>query len=331
MTLCELFTPLISYMVSCRSEAARGKAPEQELLMSHLMREMARIRKTGAASRELNQEALEDACRYTAFYIDYMVHEGAFPYARQWQDVGRSRYNELAGDEKFFDYMRRWLEEDTPQAREHLRLMYDMVASGFSGSLGRRSVRLEELMRRTAEVLAIMPEEEATRTLFGQQAESPARLASPRNPVLRGLCICGIGAAALVLACIYYLHSYRSATDSLRHELSETQKLIEAKAMRHALNADTLVAVRERKQPRDANAENKADLAPAPRALPSPQPSAAPPQPSAAPPQQTPQTTSTAPSDGSTQAAPAAPPAEESGTEPAPDNKEQTSSSAETK
>ena len=112
MTLCELFTPLISYMVSCRSEAARGKAPEQELLMSHLMREMARIRKTGAASRELNQEALEDACRYTAFYIDYMVHEGAFPYARQWQDVGRSRYNELAGDEKFFDYMRRWLEEE---------------------------------------------------------------------------------------------------------------------------------------------------------------------------------------------------------------------------
>lgn len=278
MTLCELFTPLISYMVSCRSLAARGKAPEQELLMSHLMREMARIRKTGEASRELNQEALEDACRYSAFYIDYMVHEGAFPYARQWQDVGRSQYNELAGDEKFFDYMRRWLEEDTPQAREHLRLMYDMVASGFSGSLGRRSVRLEELMRRTAEVLALMPEEEATRTLFGQQPESTSRIASPRNPVLRGLCICGTGVAALVLACAYYLHSYRSATDSLRHELSETQKLIEAKAMRHALNADTLVSDQERKQPREANTENNAELPAAPQILPSTQPPAAPSQ-----------------------------------------------------
>ena len=242
MTLCELFTPLITYLVNSRCEAARGHAPDQEVLMSHLMRELARIRKTGAAARELPQEALEDACRYSAFYIDYMVHEGAFPYAQQWQDLGRSRYNELAGDEKFFDYMRRWLDEDTPMAHEHLRLMYDMVASGFSGSLERRSVRLEELMRRAAERLAVMPEEEASKALFRQGSEAVSRPIRARRPVLSGLLTGGAGAAALLLACVYYLHSYRSATDALRSELSETQELIEDRAMRHALNADTLVA-----------------------------------------------------------------------------------------
>ncbi len=242
MTLCELFTPLITYLVNSRCEAARGHAPDQEVLMSHLMRELARIRKTGAAARELPQEALEDACRYSAFYIDYMVHEGAFPYAQQWQDLGRSRYNELAGDEKFFDYMRRWLDEDTPMAHEHLRLMYDMVASGFSGSLERRSVRLEELMRRAAERLAVMPEEEASKALLRQGSEAVSRPIRARRPVLSGLFIGGAGAAALLLACVYYLHSYRSATDALRSELSETQELIEDRAMRHALNADTLVA-----------------------------------------------------------------------------------------
>ena len=242
MTLCELFTPLITYLVNSRCEAARGHAPDQEVLMSHLMRELARIRKTGAAARELPQEALEDACRYSAFYIDYMVHEGAFPYAQQWQDLGRSRYNELAGDEKFFDYMRRWLDEDTPMAHEHLRLMYDMVASGFSGSLERRSVRLEELMRRAAERLAVMPEEEASKALFRQGSEAVSRPIRARRPVLSGLLTGGAGAAALLLACVYYLHSYRSATDALRSEISETQELIEDRAMRHALNADTLVA-----------------------------------------------------------------------------------------
>lgn len=242
MTLCELFTPLITYLVNSRCEAARGHAPDQEVLMSHLMRELARIRKTGAAARELPQEALEDACRYSAFYIDYMVHEGAFPYAQQWQDLGRSRYNELAGDEKFFDYMRRWLDEDTPMAHEHLRLMYDMVASGFSGSLERRSVRLEELMRRAAERLAVMPEEEASKALFRQGSEAVSRPIRARRPVLSGLLTGGAGAAALLLACVYYLHSYRSATDALRSELSEAQELIEDRAMRHALNADTLVA-----------------------------------------------------------------------------------------
>ena len=243
MTLYDLFSPLVSYIVACRHDAACGKAPEEEVLKSHLMREYARIRKTGAAAPEL-QAGLEDACRYTAFYIDYMVHEGNFPYAQSWQDLGRSRYNELAGDEKFFDYMRGWLEEDTPLARAHLRLMYEMVASGFSGALERRSVRLEELMRRTAEQLALMPEGEAVQALLRQKTNTERRTVRPRHPVLIGLCVTGLGALALVLAATNYLRTYRNTTDDLHTILERTRENIENQAMRHALNSDTLVASR---------------------------------------------------------------------------------------
>ncbi len=243
MTLYDLFSPLVSYIVACRHDAACGKAPEEEVLKSHLMREYARIRKTGAAAPEL-QAGLEDACRYTAFYIDYMVHEGNFPYAQSWQDLGRSRYNELAGDEKFFDYMRGWLEEDTPLARAHLRLMYEMVASGFSGALERRSVRLEELMRRTAEQLALMPEGEAVQALLRQKTDTERRTVRPRHPVLIGLCVTGLGALALVLAATNYLRTYRNTTDDLHTILERTRENIENQAMRHALNSDTLVASR---------------------------------------------------------------------------------------
>lgn len=243
MTLYDLFSPLVSYIVACRHDAACGKAPEEEVLKSHLMREYARIRKTGAAAPEL-QAGLEDACRYTAFYIDYMVHEGNFPYAQSWQDLGRSRYNELAGDEKFFDYMRGWLEEDTPLARAHLRLMYEMVASGFSGALERRSVRLEELMRRTAEQLALMPEGEAVQALLRQKTDTERRTVRPRHPVLIGLCVTGLGALALVLAATNYLRTYRNTTDDLHTILERTREDIENQAMRHALNSDTLVASR---------------------------------------------------------------------------------------
>lgn len=241
MTLYELFSPIITYIVTSRYDAARGNAPDEEVLLSHLMREMARIRKTGAAAPDL-QAGLEDACRYTAFYIDYMVHEGPFPYAQRWQDLGRSQYNELAGDEKFFDYMRGWLAEDTPLARAHLRLMYEMVASGFSGALERRSVRLEELMRRSAEQLAIMPESEATQTLLQQRTEAGHRPVRPRHPILIGLGVTGLGAAALLLSGLYYLHTYRGTTEDLHTILERTREDIENKAIRHALNSDTLVA-----------------------------------------------------------------------------------------
>lgn len=241
MTLLDLFSPLISYIVTCRHDAACGKAPDEEVLLSHIMREFARIRKTGSASPDL-QAGLDDACRYTAFYIDYMIHEGHFPYAQHWQDLGRSQYNELAGDEKFFDYMRGWLAEDTPLARAHLRLMYEMVASGFSGSLERRSVRLEELMRRTAEQLALMPEAEAAQALLRQRSDQERRSVRPRHPILVGLGLTGLGLIALIIAFSHYLHCYRSDTDDLRRILSHTREHIENKAMRHALNSDTLVA-----------------------------------------------------------------------------------------
>ena len=97
-------------------------------------------------------------------------------------------------------------------------------------------------MRRAPERLAVMPEEEASKALFRQGSEAVSRPIRARRPVLSGLLTGGAGAAALLLACVYYLHSYRSATDALRSELSETQELIEDRAMRHALNADTLVA-----------------------------------------------------------------------------------------
>lgn len=241
MTLYDLFSPLISYIVSSRYDAAQGKAPDEGVLISHIMREFDRIRKTGATSQEL-RAGLDDACRYTAFYIDYMVHEGKFPYAQRWQDLGRSQYNELAGDEKFFDYMRGWLEEGSPLARAHLRLMYEMVASGFSGALGRRSVRLEELMRRSAEQLAIMPESEATQTLLRQRTNTGRYPVRPRHPVLTGLSIAGLGSAALLCSGLYYLHTYQNTTDDLHIILERTREDIENKAIRHALNSDSLVA-----------------------------------------------------------------------------------------
>ena len=258
MTLYELFHPLVTYMVASRYEAASGKGPEMDVLLGHIMRELSAIRKTGAASADL-AGGMEDACRYTAFYIDYMVHEGNFPYAREWQDLGRSLYNELAGDEKFFDYMRQWLAEDTPLARDHLRLMHAMIASGFSGALERRSVQLEELLRSAAEKINLPGEEQAKHSLLDSQGEQSVVEMKPRSPVLAaGLVTCAC-AVVLVASIFYYIHTYRGATMALWQVLDKTGEYIKMEAVLHAQNSDSMVARGvnlDRKQTEPADTDN---------------------------------------------------------------------------
>ncbi len=271
MTLYELFHPLVTYMVASRYEAASGKGPEMDVLLGHIMRELSAIRKTGAVSADL-AEGMEDACRYTAFYIDYMVHEGNFPYAREWQDLGRSLYNELAGDEKFFDYMRQWLAEDTPLARDHLRLMHAMIASGFSGALERRSVQLEELLRSAAEKINLPGEEQAKHSLLDSQGEQSLVEMKPRSPVLAaGLVTCAC-AVVLVASIFYYIHTYRGATMALWQVLDKTGEYIKMEAVLHAQNSDSMVAKGvnlDRKQTEPADTD---DVAPEKGAEPAPPP-----------------------------------------------------------
>ena len=268
MTLYELFHPLVTYMVASRYEAASGKGPEMDVLLGHIMREFSAIRKTGAVSADV-AEGMEDACRYTAFYIDYMVHEGNFPYAREWQDLGRSLYNELAGDEKFFDYMRQWLAEDTPLARDHLRLMHAMIASGFSGSLERRSVQLEELLRSAAEKINLPGEEQAKHSLLDSQGETSSTEMKPRRPVLAaGLVTCAC-AAVLVASVFFYLRTYRGATMALWQVLDKTVEYIRMEAVLHAQNSDSMVAKgvnldRKHAEPDDVAPEKEAKSSPPP-------------------------------------------------------------------
>ena len=239
MTLYDLFHPLVSYMAACRHDAAAGRPCAREVAYGRVMREFARIRKTGGAAREL-AGGLEDACTYAAFFVDFMVHEGPFPFSGEWQDLGRSQYNELAGDEKFFDFMRRWLEDDSPMAEDHLRLMYAMAASGFSGALERRSVRLEELMRRCAERLALPAEAEAKGSLFRQEEPGNVSL-RPRKPRRLGYAAVAAAAAALAWACMHYVDCYTEATQGLRTVLGGTRSFIDEEAARAARNSDTLV------------------------------------------------------------------------------------------
>ncbi len=257
MTLYNLFHPLVVHIVTCRHEAMQGKPCTQDVLYGYIVREYARIRKIGQADASL-AKGIEDACTYTAFYVDFMVHESPFPFAATWRDLGRSQYNELAGDEKFFDYMRRWLEEDTPLALDHLRLMHAMIASGFSGALERRSVRLESLMRQCSDKLAIAPEMTSQNILFLQTRDDKATVKT-RKPARLGRAILILSITGFLGGIWYYVNGYTLATQPLREVIDNTRHTISNDTLIEARNTDTLVVSPIKLAPHDEGASGGSD------------------------------------------------------------------------
>ncbi|MCQ2379715.1 MAG: DotU family type IV/VI secretion system protein [Victivallaceae bacterium] len=64
------------------------------------------------------------------FFIDYIVKEGGTPIAGDWTEMARG-YNELSGDEKFFDLLSETL--DDPEAFDRISMFYLMMGLGFDG------------------------------------------------------------------------------------------------------------------------------------------------------------------------------------------------------
>jgi len=82
------------------------------------------------------------------FFIDYMVKEGRFPYRAEWRELARN-YNELSGDEKFFDLLNETL--DNPDYGNSFVLFYIMLGLGFDGAYRNNREHIEQCMRVCAE------------------------------------------------------------------------------------------------------------------------------------------------------------------------------------
>lgn len=78
------------------------------------------------------------------FFIDYIVKEGHFPFSMDWRELSRN-YNELSGDEKFFDLLSQTMEY--PNYRNSFALFYIMLGLGFDGAYRFNQKYIRQCMR----------------------------------------------------------------------------------------------------------------------------------------------------------------------------------------
>jgi type VI secretion system protein ImpK len=68
------------------------------------------------------------------FFVDSMISESKLGIAAQWHKNRLAyEFNELAGDEKFFDLLDETLAEKSPEADERLAIFYTCIGLGFQG------------------------------------------------------------------------------------------------------------------------------------------------------------------------------------------------------
>ena len=77
------------------------------------------------------------------FFIDYMVREGRFSFRDNWHILARG-YNELSGDEKFFDLLEETLAN--PDARNSAALFLVMLGLGFDGMYRRNQDHIQRCL-----------------------------------------------------------------------------------------------------------------------------------------------------------------------------------------
>lgn len=128
-TLEELCRPILMMVCNYWQYIDAGFSPDREAFRREMLAMLGDAKETSAKSPSLEREFLRME-RPLVFFVDYMVKEGNFPFKNEWRELGRN-YNELSGDEKFFDMLTDAL--DDPDTTSCLEIFYDMIGLGFCG------------------------------------------------------------------------------------------------------------------------------------------------------------------------------------------------------
>lgn len=125
----ELCRPLIRLLCEYCCFVKAGARMDAETLNRKIRNCLDGIREQSETEPNLKRDFARIE-RPLVFFVDYTIKEGGFPFSREWRELARD-YNELSGDEKFFDLLSETL--DDPDASDRLMLFYFFMGLGFDG------------------------------------------------------------------------------------------------------------------------------------------------------------------------------------------------------
>jgi type VI protein secretion system component VasF len=142
----ELCRPVLSTLCNYWQLNQAGYPPAVEKFREDITAALEDAKQNAAVDTGLSRE-YERIERPLVFFIDFMVKEGNFPFNRDWRELGRN-YNELSGDEKFFNLLSDALRDN--KAQNTIPLFYTMLGLGFEGAYIHNHGHIEKTMKECA-------------------------------------------------------------------------------------------------------------------------------------------------------------------------------------
>ncbi|MDR1252203.1 MAG: DotU family type IV/VI secretion system protein [Treponema sp.] len=142
----ELCRPVLGTFCNYWQLNQAGSSPSMGRFRQDIEASLEDAKRNAAADPALDRD-YERIERPLVFFIDFMVKEGNFPFSRDWQELGRN-YNELSGDEKFFNLLSDALKDN--KSHNTLPLFYTMLGLGFEGAYSNDRGYIEKTMQECA-------------------------------------------------------------------------------------------------------------------------------------------------------------------------------------
>jgi type VI secretion system protein ImpK len=164
----------------------------------------------------------------TIFFVDSMIAESRLSCAAQWhQDRLAYKQNELAGDEKFFDFLDETLNDSSPEATERLVIYYVCLGLGFTGWYATQPEYLRKKMETIARRIsgAMEPDPAARICPEAYQYLDTRNLIEKPTIKIGAIALIFLALCLVVLAVNFYLFKVgsvglaQSLHEILRHDL----------------------------------------------------------------------------------------------------------------
>lgn len=229
MNLLEYTEPLFQYVCILNRAGRKGGNVEYNTVRSKVKTIFEDLRAKAPADPRLNPQ-YKKMEQPLIFFVDSMICDSKLPFAAKWnQERLAYSFNELAGDEKFFDLFDETLKEQGDDATERLSVYYTCIGLGFTGWYAGQPEYLRKKMLEVAPRIRHMLESDTTVRVCPEayQNVDSRDLVEPPSSKMIVILIIFLVFMLTTVACniVLFQQASRQLTDSLAEIIAHDKEL----------------------------------------------------------------------------------------------------------
>ncbi len=215
VTLCE---PLFQYVCRLNRSAAKGCTLPLERVRADIQRLFEDIRHEASSRPDLAAQYERIKLPLT-FFVDFVIRESNLSFRTDWTPLAYD-FNELAGDEKFFELLESDMTDPSDGAAERLAVYYTCLGLGFTGLYAREPDTIRRLAGRISGRISRFMDADTRARICPQAYEhTDARdFTEPPGTKLVGIGIALVG--LLIVWFVAYFLLFSSVSDRIDEHLT---------------------------------------------------------------------------------------------------------------